>query len=75
MTQLVQLTEINGHCEKDDKSKVCIKHRKEVEDSNDNVDDGRCDAEDDVVQQTVDTVCATVNHTQHLAGLTTKMPT
>jgi len=69
-----QLTEVDGHCDNDYKGEPRVEHRQEVEYGDDDVDDRRHDAEQDIVEHPADTRCAAVDHSQHLASLTTQMP-
>ena len=70
----MQLTEVHRHRDEDDEGKPGVEHCQEIKHGNDDVDDGRQDAEHDVVEQIIDARSTAIHNAQHLARLTTKMP-
>ena len=72
--KIQQLTKVDSHSDEDDEGEPRIEHYQKVENGDNDVDYSRHDVEENVVKQTVDARRATVDHTQHLASLTTEMP-
>jgi len=67
-------TDIKEHGEKDDQPEPDVEGGDEENNRNQNVDDGRHDAEDDGAEETVDAVGASVHHSEHLTRLPGQMP-